>query len=119
MEARLRGEVTAQLAAAQQKVAELTPIAEEENSLRLRVAEAHRHADDAERAFEALLVRSWEDDKEATKVRRERDDLLQKDTETHRRIFDLLAEVEKEQELKLGAEEKLMARRRRQVWTLR
>ena len=49
--------MTAQLVAAQQRVAELTPIVEEANNLRLRVAEAHRHADEAERAFEALLAR--------------------------------------------------------------
>ena len=39
----------------------------------------------------------------------ERDELLQKDAETCQWILDLLAEVEKERELKLGAEEKLMA----------
>ena len=74
--------MTAQLVATQQRVAELTPLAEEVNSLRSRVAEACRHTNEAERAFEALLVRSWNDDEEATKVRRERDELLQKDTKT-------------------------------------
>ena len=44
---------------------------------------AYRHADKAERAFEALSVRSWRDDEEATKVRKERDELLQKDAKTH------------------------------------
>jgi len=75
-------------------VAELTPIAEEANNVRLLVAEAHRHADEAERAFEALSARSRKDDEEVAKVRRERDELLQKDAETRRRILDLLAEVE-------------------------
>ena len=74
--------MTAQLVAAQQRVAELTPLAEEAGNLRSWVAEARRHADEAERAFEALSVRSRRDDKEATKVRKERDELLQKDAET-------------------------------------
>ena len=90
-------------------MAELTPVAEEANNLQLLVAEAHWHADKAERAFEALSVRSWKDDKEATKVKRERDELLSKDAKTHRWILDLLAEVEKEQELKLGVKEELAA----------
>ena len=77
------------------------------------MAEARRHADEAERVFEALSARSRRDDKEATKVRKERDELLQKDIETHQRILNLLAEVEKERELKLGAEEKLVALEKR------
>jgi len=52
-------------------VAELTPLTEEVDSLRSRVAEAHRHADEAERAFEALSVRSRRDDEEDTKVKNE------------------------------------------------
>ena len=89
-EARLCREVTAQLIAAQQWV-----------------AEACRDADEAEKAFEALSVRLQKDDEEATRVRKEQDELLQKDVETHQRIIDLLDEVEKERDLKLGAEEKL------------
>ena len=57
-------------------VAELTPLAEEVDSLRSWVAKAHWHADKAERAFEALSVRSWRDDEEGAKVRKEQDDLL-------------------------------------------
>ena len=68
--------MTAQLAAAQQRVAELTPLIKEEDTLRSWVAEARRYADEAERAFEALSARSWRDDEEATKVRKERDELL-------------------------------------------
>ena len=112
-EAWLRREVTTQLVATQQRVAELTPLTEEADGLRSWVAEALRHADEAERAFEALSVRSRSDDEEATKVRKEWDELLQKDAETHQRILDLLAEVEKEKELKLGAEEKLVALEKR------
>ena len=105
----LHGEVTAQLAATQQKVAEVTPLAKEAGSLQSWVAEAPWHAEEAERAFEALSARSRRDDEEATKVRKEQDELLQKDAETRRWILDLLAEVKKERELKLEAEEKLMA----------
>ena len=92
---------------------ELTPLAEGVDSLLSQVAEAHWHANKAERAFEALSARSWRDDEEAAKVRKEWDELLQKDAETRRWILDLLAEVEKKQELKLGAEEKLMALEKR------
>ena len=85
-----------QLVAAQRRVAELTPLAKEVDSLWSWVVEARRHADEAERAFEALSARSQRDDEEATKVRKERDELLQKEAETYQRILDLLAEVEKE-----------------------
>ena len=70
------GEVTAQLAAAKQRVVELTPLAEEVANLRSRVAKVCRDADEAEKAFEALLVRSQKDDEEAARVRKERDELL-------------------------------------------
>ena len=73
------------------------------------VAKAHRDADKAEKAFEALSVRLQKDDEEAARVRKERDELLQKDVENRQRILDLLAKVEKERELKLGAEELLVA----------
>jgi len=72
----LCGEVTAQLVAAQQSMAELTPLIEEADSLWSWVAEARRHADEAERVFEALLARSRRDDEEAAKVRKEWDEML-------------------------------------------
>ena len=68
--------MTAQLVATQQRVVELTPLAEEVANLRSRVVEAHRDADEAKKAFEALSVRSWKDDEEAARVRKERDELL-------------------------------------------
>ena len=68
--------VTAQLVAAQQRVVELTPLAEEADSLRSWVAEACRHANEAEKAFKALSARSQRDDEEAAKVRKEWDELL-------------------------------------------
>ena len=77
------------------------------------MAKALRHADEAERAFETLLVRSWRDNEEATKVMKEQDELLQKDIETHQWILDLLVEVEKETELKLEVEKKLAALEKR------
>jgi len=57
-------------------VAELTPLVKEANSLRSGVAKARRHADEAERAFEALSARAQRGDKEAAKVRKEWDELL-------------------------------------------
>ena len=74
-EARLRGDVAAQLVATQQRVAELTPLAEEADSLRLWEVEARRH-EETERAFEALSARVRQDEEEAARVRRERDQLL-------------------------------------------
>ena len=92
---------------------ELTPLAEEVDSLRSWVVEACQHANEAKRAFEALSSRLQRDDKEANKVRKEQNKMLQKDVETHQRILDLLAKVEKEKKLKLGSKEKLMALEKR------
>ena len=77
------------------------------------MAEAYRDADEAKKVFEALSARSRKDDKEATRVRKEWDELLQKDTETRQWILDLLSKVEKERDLRLGAEEKLVALEKR------
>ena len=57
-------------------MAELTPLTEEAANLQSRVTEARRDASEAEKAFEALLVRSRKDDEEAARVRKERDELL-------------------------------------------
>ena len=57
-------------------MAEQSPLIEEADNLRSWVAEARRDADEAEKAFEALLVRSQKDDEEAARVRKERDELL-------------------------------------------
>ena len=57
-------------------MAELTPLTEEVANLQSWVAKACRDADEAEKAFEALSVRSWKDDEEATRVKKEWDDLL-------------------------------------------
>ena len=55
---------------------ELTPLIEEAANLQSRVAEARWDANDTEKAFEALSARSWKDDEEAARVRKERDELL-------------------------------------------
>ena len=55
---------------------ELTPLAEEAANLWSWVAEARRDANKAEKAFETLSVRSWKDDEEPTRVRKESDELL-------------------------------------------
>ena len=74
--------MTTQLATARQRVVELTPLAEEAANLRSRVDEARRDANEANKAFEALSARSQKGDEEAARVRKERDELLQKDAET-------------------------------------
>jgi len=45
----------------------------------------------------------------AIRVRNERDELLQQDAEACQRVIDLLAEVERERDLKLEAEERSAA----------
>ena len=55
---------------------ELTPLTKEAANLWLQVAKARRDAEKAEKAFKALSVRSWKDDEEAARVRKERDELL-------------------------------------------
>ena len=94
-------------------MAKLTSLTEEVANLQSQVIKAHQDANQAEQAFEALSARSRKDDKEATRVRKEQDELLQKDTKTRQWILDLLCEVEKERDLKLGAKEKLVALEKR------
>jgi len=57
-------------------VAELTPLTKNADNLWSRVTEARQDADEAKKAFEALSARSWKDDKEAARVRKEQDELL-------------------------------------------
>ena len=57
-------------------MAELTPLAEEVDSLRSWVDKACRHANEVKTMFEALSATSRRDDKEAAKVRKEQDELL-------------------------------------------
>ena len=55
---------------------ELTPLAKEVANLWSWVAKAHRDANKAEKALEALSTRSLKDDEEAARVRKEQDELL-------------------------------------------
>ena len=57
-------------------MAELTPLTEEVDGLRARVADARRDADEAEKAFADMSMRSHKDDEEAARVRKEWDELL-------------------------------------------
>ena len=75
-EARLRGDVSAQLAITQQRVAELTPLAEEVARLRQRESKARWDAEDVKKAFQDLSTRVWQDEEEATRVWKERDKLV-------------------------------------------
>jgi hypothetical protein len=54
-------------------VAKLTPLAEEVANLRTRETEAYRHADKVEK------MSTYLSDKEATRIKKERDELLQRD----------------------------------------
>jgi hypothetical protein len=75
-EARLCGELTAQLAATHQRVAELAPAAKKVANLQIREADVRRRAIEAEEKAATLVERARKDDVEAERVRKERDDLL-------------------------------------------
>ena len=84
-----RGDVSAQLAAAQQ-----------------REAEACRDAEEVHGMFQDLSTRVQQDEEAAARVRKEWDELLQKDAEAYQRAIDLLAELETERDLKLEAKDR-------------
>ena len=88
-EPRLHGDVSAQLAVAQQ-----------------REAEACRDAEEVHGMFEDLLARVKLDEAAAANLRKERDELLQKDAMASEQAIELLAELQTEQDLKLKAEER-------------
>ena len=54
----------------------MTPLAAEADDLRWRKAEARGDAELAEKSFDELSERVWRDQEEATRVRKERDELL-------------------------------------------
>ena len=87
----------------------MTPLAMEAVNLRWWEAEAHRDAEDAEKSFDELSERARRNQEEATRVWKEWDELLQRDAETHQWIIDLLAEAEKERDLRQVAEERSVA----------
>ncbi|XP_066316602.1 vicilin-like seed storage protein At2g18540 [Miscanthus floridulus] len=72
-------------------------------------AEARRDVEAAKKSFDELSERAQRDQEEATRGLKERDELLQRDAETRQRNIDLLAEAEKERDLRLGAEERFTA----------
>ena len=57
-------------------MAELTPLTKEADSLQSQVAKVRQDVDEAEKVFEAISVRSWRDEEEATRVKKEWDELL-------------------------------------------
>ncbi|XP_066342020.1 vicilin-like seed storage protein At2g18540 [Miscanthus floridulus] len=79
------------------------------DNLRRWEVEARRDTEDAEKSFEELSERGRHYEEEAIRVWKERNELPQRDAETHQRIIDLLIEAEKEQDLRLGAKEWSMA----------
>ena len=58
-------------------------------------------------------MRLQRDEEVAARVRKEQDELLQKDAEASQRAIDLLAELEMEWDLKLRAEERSVALQQR------
>ena len=90
-EARLRGDVGVQLAAAQQ-----------------REAEACRDIEEIHGMFEDLSARVKLDEEATSRLRKEQDELLQKDVVASEQAIELLAELEMERDLKLKAKERSM-----------
>ena len=95
-EARLRGDVGAWLAAAQQ-----------------REAEAHWDAEEIHGMFEDLSARMKLDEEAAARIQKERDELLQTDAEASQRAVEVLAELETEKDLRREAEDRSMALQQR------
>ena len=63
--------------------------------------------------FEDLSARVKRDEEAAARVRKERDELLQKDADASQRAVELLAKLETEQDLKLKAEDRSAALQQR------
>ena len=84
----------------------MTPLTADVDNLQRREAEARRDAEDTEKYFDELSERPRWDEEEATRVQKEHDELLQRDVETRQWIINLLAEAEKERDLRLVAEER-------------
>ena len=95
-EAWLRGDVGAQLAAAQ-----------------LWEAKARRDVEEIHGMFEDLSARVKQDEEAATRVRKEQDELLQKDADASQRAIELLVELETERDLKVKAEDRSTALQQR------
>ena len=63
--------------------------------------------------FEDLSVRVKQDAEEATRVRKEWDEMLQKDADARQQAVELLAELEMERDLRLKAEDRSTVLQRR------
>ena len=63
--------------------------------------------------FQDLSARVQQDEEAATRVRKEWDELLQKDAVASQRAVELLAELQMEQDLKLKAKDRSMVLQRR------
>ena len=90
-EARLRGDVGAQLASAQQ-----------------REAEVHRDAEEIHAMFADLSARVKLDEEEAARILKEQDEMLRKDAEASKQAVEVLDELEAERDLRQKAEDKSM-----------
>ena len=91
-EARLRADMAAQLAAAQE-----------------REAQASQDAEEAHGMFEDLSARSKLDGEEITRLRKERDELLQRNATANEKAGEVLKELEMERDLRQKAESRAMA----------
>jgi len=85
----MRGDVGAQLAAAQQWE-----------------AQSCRDAEEAHRMFADLSARVKLDGEEAAKIKKERDELVRKDVEASKRAAEVLSELEMERDLRREAEDR-------------
>ena len=95
-EARLRGDVGAQLGAAQQ-----------------REAEARQDAEEIHGMFQDLSVRMQQDKEATARVRKEQDELLQKDATASQWAVEVLAKLEMEQDLRRKAKDRSTALQQR------
>ena len=91
-EAQLRGDLGAQLAAAQ-----------------LWEAKARRDMEEIHGMFEDLSARVKMDEEAAARIQKERDELLQKDVAASERVVKVLAELEMRRDLRRKAEDRSTA----------
>jgi hypothetical protein len=78
-------------------------------SLQTREVEPRQHADEAEQIALGHLERLRQDGMEATTIKKGQDELVQRENEACQWALELLSWAEKERELRLAAEEKLVA----------
>ena len=74
-----------------------------------REAEAHRDTEEFHEMFEDLSARVKVDEEATARLRKEWDELLQKDATANERVGELLAGLEMERDLRLKAEERSAA----------